>query len=583
MLSKLIRFSLKNRIFVVIAALLVLMCGGYMALQMPIDVLPNLNRPTVVIMTEAHAMVPEDVEQLVTLPLEQILNGATGVERVRSSSGLGLSVIKVEFGWGSDIYRNRQIVSEKLVLAKSRLPEGVDPIMAPISSIMGQVQLIGLSSKTGKLSTSEIRALADYKLKYDLLSIAGVSKVIVAGGAGKQLQVIIDAEKLRTFNVTVNEVAEAVERNNQNRSGAFMDIGTKAPIITVTGLLKDKQELESAVVRADDLRPVRIRDVAQVEFGPSAIKVGEAGVNGTPGVVMVIMKQPGYDTIKLTKTVEEALELSAAGLDDDLIVNPHLFKQADFINRAIDNVVEAVRDGGIMVIIILFIFLMNWRTTFITLTAIPLSIAVTAIVFSVMGLSINTMTLGGLAVAVGALVDDAIVGMENVYRRLGQNNRVENPTPPIQVVYNACGEVLKPILIGTMLVVVVYMPLFFLTGMEGKLFTPIGIAYIVSVTASLFVSLTVTPALCYFLLPNNLPKGENTDTFVVRKLKKVAGFTIKSSIRNARLVRASLVVLVGVGVYLLATAGSQFLPPFNEGVAQINLVLPPDTGYLFQP
>ena len=580
MLNKLIAFSLKNRMFVVIAALLVSMTGSYLASQMPIDVLPNLNRPTVVIMTEAHAMVPEDVEQLVTLPLEQILNGATGVERVRSSSGLGLSVIKVEFGWGTDIYRNRQVVSEKLQLAKERLPEGVAPSMEPISSIMGQVQIIGLSSKTGKLSTADIRSLADYKLKYDLLSIAGVAKVIVGGGAGKQLQVVMDAEKLRTFNVTVNDVASAVTRNNQNRSGAFINIGTKAPAITVTGLLTNKAELENAVVLPHDLRPVRIRDVADVQFGPAAIKVGEVGVGGRPGVAMIVMKQPGYDTIRLSKEVEAALELSMAGMDEDLQINPHLFKQADFINRAIANVEEAVRDGGIMVVVILFIFLMNWRTTFITLTAIPISIAVTAIVFSVLGLSINTMTLGGLAVAIGALVDDAIVGMENVYRRLGQNIRLDKgeQRPAIQVIYDACSEVLRPILIGTMLVVVVYVPLFFLTGMEGKLFSPIGIAYIVSVTASLFVSLTVTPALCYLLLPNTMAKGEIKDTFVVRKLKVIAEFAIRNSIRWSRTVLATLVVLVGIALYLLLTAGSQFLPPFNEGVAQINLVLPPDTG-----
>lgn len=578
MLNKIIAFALKNRIFIVVFSLLVAITGSYVAKQMPIDVLPNLNRPMVVIMTEAHAMIPEDVETLVTTPLEQILNGATGVERVTSSSGLGLSVIKVEFGWGSDVYRNRQIVAEKLVLAKARLPEGVEPIMAPISSIMGQIQFIGVSSKTGKFSVEEIRAMADFQLKYDLLSIPGVSKVIVAGGAGKQLQIIMDSDKLRAFNVTPQEVSEAVEKNNSNRSGGFINLSTTAPVITVTGLLENKDQLEDAVVKPDNLRPVRVKDIGRVEFGPSAIKIGDAGINGVPGVVMVVMKQPGFDTVKLTEMVEEDLRVKAEGIDSDLDINTNLFKQADFIHRAIDNVLEAVRDGGIMVVVILFLFLMNWRTTFITLTAIPMSVAITALIFAACGISINTMTLGGLAVAIGALVDDAIVDVENVYRRLNQNRNKENKVHPLKVIFLASSEVRKPIVIGTMLVVVVYLPLFFLTGMEGKLFVPIGIAYIVSVAASLFVSLTLTPALCYFLLPNNLAKHSSGDTYFVRKLKRLAAFFIAQSIKYAKTVIITLVIATGIGVYILLNAGSQFLPAFNEGVAQINLVLPPDTG-----
>lgn len=578
MLNKIIAFALKNRIFIVVFSLLVAITGSYVAKQMPIDVLPNLNRPMVVIMTEAHAMVPEDVETLVTTPLEQILNGATGVERVTSSSGLGLSVIKVEFGWGSDVYRNRQIVAEKLVLAKARLPEGVEPIMAPIASIMGQIQLIGVSSKTGKFSVEEIRAMADFQLKYDLLSIPGVSKVIVAGGAGKQLQIIMDSDKLRAFNVTPQEVSEAVEKNNSNRSGGFINLSTTAPVITVTGLLENKEQLEDAVVKPDSLRPVRVKDIGRVEFGPSAIKIGDAGINGVPGVVMVIMKQPGFDTVKLTEIVEEDLKIKAQGIDSDLVINTNLFKQADFIHRAIDNVLEAVRDGGIMVVVILFLFLMNWRTTFITLTAIPMSVAITALIFAACGISINTMTLGGLAVAIGALVDDAIVDVENVYRRLNQNRNKENKVHPLKVIFLASSEVRKPIVIGTLLVVVVYIPLFFLTGMEGKLFVPIGIAYIVSVAASLFVSLTLTPALCYFLLPNNLAKHSSGDTYFVRKLKSFAGFFIIKSIDHSKKVVLTLVVATIAGVFILLSAGSQFLPAFNEGVAQVNLVLPPDTG-----
>ncbi|MCH2206902.1 MAG: efflux RND transporter permease subunit [Lentisphaerales bacterium] len=578
MLNKIIAFALKNRLLVVVFSLLIAFTGSYVAKQMSVDVLPNLNRPMVVIMTEAHAMVPEDVETLVTTPLEQILNGATGVERVTSSSGLGLSAIKVEFAWGSDFYRNRQIVAEKLVLAKSRLPESVEPQMAPISSIMGQIQFIGLHSKSGKYSQEEIRAMADFQLKYDLLSIPGVSKVIVAGGSSKQLQVIMDSDKLRAFEVTAQEVAEAVQKNNQNKSGGFINLSTTAPVITVTGMLKNKEQLENAVVKPDSLRPVRIKDIAEVKFGPSMIKIGDIGINGKPGVVMVIMKQPGFDTVKLTEKVEEALAIKAQGLDKDLEVNNQLFKQSDFIHRAIDNVIEAMRDGGILVIIILFLFLMNWRTTFITLTAIPMSVTITALIFAGLGISINTMTLGGLAVAIGALVDDAIVDVENVYRRLNQNKHKAKQFDPLKVIFHASSEVRKPIVIGTMLVIVVYIPLFFLTGMEGKLFVPIGIAYIVSVAASLFVSLTLTPALCYYLLPNNLAKHESGDTLFVRKLKILIGKCIAQSIHHAKLVTFILIAATITGVFVLINTGSQFLPAFNEGVAQVNLVLPPETG-----
>jgi CzcA family heavy metal efflux pump len=579
MLNKIISLALKNRVLVIAVSLLIAILGSYTAKESPIDVLPNLNRPMVVIMTEAHAMVPEDVEQLITLPLEQILNGATGVERITSSSGLGLSIIKVEFAWGSDVYRNRQIVMEKIPLAKSRLPQGIEPVMAPISSIMGQIQIIGLTSKSGTLGIEQIRELADFQIKYDLLSIPGVSKVLIAGGSARQLQVIMDTEKLRSFGVSVREIEAAVRHSSKTASGSFINLGTKAPSITVRGRLKDNIDLENAVVRADAVRPIRIKDIAEVKFGPSEIKIGEAGINGKPGVILTVMKQPGFDTLKLTQLVEQRLAEIGPSLPTDLEVNPGLFKQADFIERAITNVAEALRDGAIMVVIILFLFLMNWRTTFITLTAIPLSLAITAIVFNLLEISINTMTLGGLAVAIGALVDDAIVDVENVYRRLRQNFalEVDQRQHPLTIIFHASSEVRKPILIGTLLVIVVYIPLFFLTGMEGKLFVPIGLAYILSVSASLLVSLTLTPTLCFYLLPNNLA-NHTEETFVVRKLKALASILIRQSIRRARLVLVLLIVAVGIALTSLLSTGTQFLPAFNEGVAQVNLVLPPDTG-----
>lgn len=580
MLNAIISLALKNRLLVVTLALLISCVGVFLTKEMSIDVLPNLNRPTVVIMTEAHAMVPEDVEQLVTLPIEQVLNGATGVETVRSTSGLGLSVVKVEFGWGSDIYINRQIVMEKLPLAKTRLPKGVDPIMAPISSIMGQVQIIGLSSKSGKHSPADIRSIAENQIKYELLAIPGVSKIIVAGGAAKQLQIVIDPNKMKSYNITIADIEQAVLKNNENSSGSFMNIGTRAPVITVKGLYKNIADIEATVIKKEAFRSVQIKDVAQVNFGPSSVRIGEVGIDGNQGISLIIMKQPGFDTIRLTEAVDQKLDQLKMALDPDLAINPELFKQADFINRAIHNVIEAVRDGGIMVVLVLFLFLMNWRITFITLTAIPLSMAITAIVFNFFDIAINTMTLGGIAVAIGALVDDAIVDVENVFRRLKQNAALEPEyrKNPLLIIFQASSEVRKPIVIGTLLVMIVYLPLFFLTGMEGKIFSPIGVAYIISILASLFVSLTLTPVLCYYLLPNSLSKKVHSDTVIVRILKAITAKVIRFSIRFSKAMILLLFMGVGGSLYYLSTAGTEFLPAFNEGVAQVNLVLPPDTG-----
>ena len=500
MLNNVIAFALKNRVFIVAAALLISFYGAYTALRLPIDVLPDLNRPTVTIMAEAHAMVPEDVERLVTQPIEQALNGATGVTRVRSASGLGLGVIQIEFGWETDIYRNRQIVQEKLQLAQARLPKEVDVQMAPISSIMGQIQLVGVKSKSGKTDISDIRALCDLNIRPRLMSLAGVAQVVTIGGAARQLQITVDPNKLRIHNVTMMDVVDAVKSANVNASGGFITIGAKGPVVTVTGRVAVQAEIASAVIKSDAARPVTVGDVAAIDFGPAAIKSGDAGINGNPGVIMVVFKQPGVDTVALTERVQKELNQIQKTLPLDYDVIGDLFQQADFIHRAIKNVFDAVRDGAVLVVVILIIFLLNFRTTFITLTAIPLSIAMTAIIFAAFGLSINTMTLGGIAVAIGALVDDAIVDVENVFRRLRHNATLPQPVNPLRVIFQASSEVRKPIVIGTLLVVVVYLPLFYLSGLEGRMFTPIGIAYIISVLASLVVSMTVTPVLCYYCL-----------------------------------------------------------------------------------
>jgi CzcA family heavy metal efflux pump len=574
-LNRLIASSLRGRGTIMLLALAVCAYGIAVAVSLPIDVLPDLNRPTVTIMTESHGMVPEDVERLVTRPIEQSVNGATGVTRVRSSSGLGLSVVYVEFGWETEIFRNRQIVQEKLAAAKAQLPPGIEPTMAPISSIMGQILQVGLQSKSGKTDASSLRAIADTTVKPRLLALPGVAQVVPIGGSPRQLQVIADARALRAHDVTLEEIAEAIRAANVAGSGGVLGIGPEGPTVTVPGLVKGPMDLESTLVRADPDRPVRVSDVATVRFGPAAIRVGEAGVNAMPGVILTIFKQPATDTLELTDRVAAELEAIAPSLPGDVLLIPAIYEQAGFIHRAIENVVEAVRDGAILVVVILFLFLLNLRTTAITLTALPLSIAITALVLKAVGASINTMTLGGLAVAIGVLVDDAIVYVENIFRRLRENRERGSPVHPLLVVYRASSEVRKPVLVSTLLIVVVYVPLFALTGMEGRLFTPVGVAYIVSILASLAVSLTVTPVLCFYLLPRAKAIARRGDSWVVRKAKAAAGRVMDLSCRHPWPISAVVGGLAVASLFVLGTRGSEFLPPFNEGTAQINLILPP--------
>jgi len=580
MLNRIIAFSLKNQLLIIAASLLAATYGAFLAVNRPIDVLPDINRPTVIVLAEAHDMVPENIERLVTLPLEQTLNGATDVIRVRSESGRGLAMIFVEFAWDTDIYRNRQIVQEKLQLARSKLPPGVESQMAPVTSIMGQIQMIGVRSRSGRTHTDELRTLAEYHIKYRLMSIPGVAMVVTAGGAPRQLQVIVDVEKLRAFKVTLEDVAAAMPASNINVSGGFLNLGHKAPMITVTGLLATEEELANAVIDPHPVRPVRIKDVARVAFGPAAIRTGDAGINGEPGIILAVAKQPYTDTVEITRAINAELASIQEGLPDDIVILNDVFQQAQFIERAVDNVVEAVWIGALLVIVVLFLFLRSKRSALITLSAIPISLSITTIMFTLFDLSINTMTLGGIAVAVGALVDDAIVDMENVFRRLRENARrpVSERRHPLQVVFRASSEVRRPILIGTFLVVVVYLPLFYLTGLEGRLFTPIGVAYITSILASLAVSVTLTPVLCALLLARSNRLERLQDSWLVRRLKALAGRAISFAIERPIPIICVLIALVAGGMFVLFNQGTQFLPAFNEGVAQINLYLPPETG-----
>ena len=577
MLDRLIEFSLRNRLFVLVASVLLLVYGGYTILQLPVDVFPDLNRPTVNILTEAAGLAPEEVETLVNLPMETSLNGAPGVKRVRSSAGVGLSVLYVEFDWGMDIYRARQLVQERLQLASDKLPRGVVPTMGPISSIMGEVMLIGLKSDTGATAPMDIRSLADWNVRQRLLTIPGVSQVIPMGGGVKQYQVLPSPEKLAAYDVTLEEVTAATEKAQSNTSGGFLENANREALIRNLGRTTSLEDIASSLVAMRNGIPVRIRDVAEVKFGKQVMR-GDAGVNGKAAVIVSVQKQPGVDTVGLTRKVEAALAEIGKTLPPDVKIY-ELFKQANFIEAAIKNVEEAIRDGAIMVVIVLFLFLLNFRTTAITLTAIPLSFVVTGLYFKFAGISINTMTLGGLAVAIGMVVDDAIVDVENVYRRLRENRHAAQPRPFLRVIAAASSEVRNSILYATLVIILVFIPLFALGGIEGRLFAPIGVATIVAMVASFIVSLTVIPALSSFLLPKMKRMDDEKDGWLVRGLKWFdERLLLRPAMRHPWIVITLALLLVAGAFALYPTMGKLFLPDFNEGTSTINVVSAPGTS-----
>ena len=575
MINAILRFALRNRLLVLCVFLIIFILGLVAMLNAPIDVLPDLNRATVTIMTEAPGLAPEEVEALVTIPLETTMNGAHGVERVRSVSGIGLSVIYVEFDWGSDIYLDRQLVNERLQIAKEQLPTGVTPIMAPISSIMGEILLLGVSSKDGQTTPMELRSLADWVLRPRLLTVKGVSQVTPIGGEVKQYQVLLEPRSLWNYNVTLGDVERAASSFQGNTTGGYLESKNQEYLIRNLGRSASIDDLGSTVVVFRNGAPVRISEVAKAQLGAKT-KRGDGSINGKPGVILSVYKQPGANTVSLSRQVEAALTEIARNLPPDVEI-VQLFKQSNFIEAAIQNVEDALRDGSVFVVLVLFIFLLNFRTTAITLTAIPLSFAVTALFFHLAGISINTMTLGGLAVAIGELVDDAIVDVENVYRRLKENRQRVDPQPILQVIYSASKEVRNSIVFATILVILVFIPLFFLSGIEGRLFAPLGIAYIVSILASLLVSITVTPVLCYYLLP----KAKfmiKPDGFFVRWLKKLDRRQLSVTLNHPNVVIAAASLLVVAALSSVTFLGREFLPPFNEGTATINLLATPGTS-----
>ena len=577
MLNAIIKNALRYRLLTIVLAMVMLVYGSVTLSRLPIDVFPDLNRPRVTILTEAPGLAPEEVETLITFPLESVLNGATGVEAVRSSSGVGLSVIQVEFGWETDIYVDRQIVAEKIALALDRMPQGVRPQLAPISSIMGQIMQVGMTSESGATPPIEVRTLADWVVRQRLLTIPGVAQVVTMGGGRKQFQVLVDPSLLLRYDLSLAEVEAAVQASNSNATGGYLNQGGNELLVRSLGRIQSLDDLASVVIKATGGRPVVLGQVARVAEA-AQVKRGDAAVNGLPAVMLVISKQPGADTRRLTDTITRALDELRPSLPADVGVNAEIYQQKTFIDLSIRNVIEALRDGGVLVVVVLFLFLLNFRTTFITLTAIPLSIVITGLVFTWLGMSINTMTLGGLAVAIGELVDDAIVDVENIFRRLRENGRLAEPKSALRVVYEASSEVRNSIVFSTILVVLVFMPLFALEGMEGKLFTPLGIAYIVSILASLLVSLTVTPVLSYWLLPGAKVIDHNTDGLLLRILKALAGWAIRTSVRYPAPILVTVAAAVAVSLGVVTQLGRDFLPPFNEGCVQVNVLLPPGTS-----
>ena len=574
MLNRLIALALRNRLLVVAVAALLVIEGSIAILRMPVDVFPDLNKPTVTLMTEAPGMAPEEVEALVTLPLETALNGAPGVTRIRSVSGVSLSIVYVEFDWRTDIYRARQLVNERLQTAQGRLPVGVVPALAPISSLMGEILLVGLQSEGGATSPMELRSLADWTYRQRLLTIPGISQVTPIGGEVRQYQVLLDPWKLQSAGVSLEDASAAASAAQGNTTGGFIDLRGREYLVRNVARTASAETIASTAVAAHDGAPLRLADLGRVVLGPRP-KRGDAGIDARPAVILAISKQPGANTVELTRAVEAELESIARTLPDDVKAET-LFRQATFIEAAVGNVEEALLYGALLVAIVLVLFLANLRTTVITLTAIPLAFVVTAVVFRVAGLSINTMTLGGLAIAVGELVDDAIVDVENVYRRLRENRLSATPRPALRVIYEASAEVRNSIVYATILVVLVFVPLFALSGIEGRLFAPLGIAYIVSILASLLVSLTVTPALCAYLLPRSkaVARPEYGSRFV-RWIQDVDRRLLRWTLSHAGTVIGGTLMLVAGAAALMLTFGAEFLPPFNEGTATVNVVSAP--------
>lgn len=573
MLNKIIRFSLHNRLIVLVAAVALIILGGFTAHNTEVDVFPDLNAPTVVVMTEAKGMAAEEVEQLVTFPIETAVNGATGVRRVRSSSTAGFSVVWVEFDWSTDIYIARQIVSEKLSAMANELPDNVGtPTLGPQSSILGEVLIVGLTADS--TSMLDLRTLADWTIRPRLLSIGGVAQVSVLGGDIKEYQILIHPQKMKHFGVSLSDVLNATTGMNQNTNGGTIyEYGNE---YIIRGLVSSDniEDIGDAVVKSTNNIPVTLADIAEVKVGPQTPRLGVASEKGKPAVLMTVTKQPNTGTIELTEKLEDALKDLQKNLPSDINVSTDVFRQSRFIESSIDNVKTSLYEGAIFVVIVLFLFLANTRTTVISLITLPVSLLVSILVMHYMNLNINTMSLGGLAIAIGSLVDDAIVDVENVWKHLRENRQLpENLRKPTrEVVFNASKEVRMPILNSTLIIIASFVPLFYLSGMEGRMLIPLGIAFIVALLASTIVALTLTPVLCSYLLSNKNGSGkEDREAFMATWLKKHYHTALLWALANKKSVLGGSVALFIVAVCMFFTLGHSFLPSFNEGSFTINV------------
>lgn len=579
MLNRIIQLSLNNRLLVLAVFALIMLTGAYLASDMDVDVFPDLTAPTVTVLTEAHGMATEEVERLVSYPLESALNGAPNIRRIRSSSAMGISIIWAEFEWGTDIYKARQIVAEKLATAESKLPEGVErPTLAPISSIMGEIMLLSLSSDS--LLPMELRTIADWNVRPQLLAIGGVAQVIVIGGGYKQYEVAVDPEKMKYFGVSLNELEEAAASATHNASGGFINEYGNQYLIQGEGRTNSVEEIGNTLVKMQGTQPIKITDLAEVRIS-AAPKIGDAAVAGKPSVILTLMKQPNANTLKLTERIDETMAAVQKQLPAGVEMNTHIFRQSSFIQASIDNLQTTLLEGALFVSIVLFLFLLNGRTTLISLLAIPASLLVTIIVLKLFGFTINTMSLGGMAIAIGALVDDAIIDVENIFKRLRENvlkpaNEKQNA---LRIIFDASSEIRNSILIATLIIIAAFIPLFFLSGMEGRLLQPLGVSFIVAIFTSLFVAVTLTPVLSSYLLTDEKRlKRQAAGSWVERTVGSGYRKALLWVLKIPRLMILAAVVLFAFSLYLLSGLGRSFLPEFNEGSLVISVVTPPGTS-----
>ena len=571
MLNKTIEYSLRNKLVVLMMATLILGAGIFVTTEMEVDVFPDLNAPTVVVLTEAHGMAPEEVERLVTFPIETAVNGATSIRRVRSSSAMGFSIVWVEFDWNMDIYNARQIVSEKLATIADQMPTGVgSPTLAPQSSIMGEIMMIALTAD--ETDPMALRTLAEWNIRPRLLSVGGVAQVAIIGGDFKEFQILADPLKMKFYEVSFHELITACQSSNENVSGGFLNEHGQEYLIRGMGRSSVPEEIGNNLIKIKDGMPVKVNDVATIKIG-AAPKIGDASYRAQKSVLLTITKQPNVNTLELTEKIKSSLLDLQQTLPADVKIHTDIFEQAQFIQTSVNNVQKALIEGGIFVIIILFVFLMNYRTTIISVLAIPLSLLVAVLVMKWMGISINTMTLGGMTIAIGSLVDDAIIDVENVFKRLRENSSLPNDQqrPHFNVIYEASVEIRASILNATLIIIVAFVPLFFLSGMEGRMLKPLGIAYIVSLFASLFVALTVIPVLSSFLLTNEKRlQKQARGSRIERFLRKYYTQTLGTALNNQKAVVGVSVGLFLIALLLISSFGRSFLPPFNEGSLTIN-------------